>query len=247
MGWGSTSSSGRSTPGKDLVPFVLESGWASGPVWTGAENLASHRDSIPGPSSPWQVAIPTELPRSTVLCIIHISQCRWLEACHQVEWLYVALTGRSMDSYLTMVSVFFSPKRPDSLWSSPSFLFNGNRSFFLPGVKQPSSETFPLPQPFRGLRMEEGIVLLRFMTSPPYTRTTFLYFTLLYFTLLLSACGPHPHKFFWYLHDILFSVRIIPVLYDGFFKIGAHLESSFNSYCCLGSFFYLTTSPRLLT
>jgi len=22
-----------------------------GPVWTGAENLASHRDSIPGPSS----------------------------------------------------------------------------------------------------------------------------------------------------------------------------------------------------
>ena len=25
-------------------------------------NLAAHRDSIPGPSSPWPVAIPTELP-----------------------------------------------------------------------------------------------------------------------------------------------------------------------------------------
>jgi len=27
------------TPGKDLVPIVQEAGWASGPVWTGAENL----------------------------------------------------------------------------------------------------------------------------------------------------------------------------------------------------------------
>jgi len=39
-------------PGKDPVPIVQEAGWASGPVWTGVENLASHRDSIPGPSSP---------------------------------------------------------------------------------------------------------------------------------------------------------------------------------------------------
>jgi len=29
------------TPGKDPVPIVQESGWAPGPVWTGAENLAS--------------------------------------------------------------------------------------------------------------------------------------------------------------------------------------------------------------
>ena len=28
------------TPGKDLVPLVQEAGWAPGPVWTGAENLA---------------------------------------------------------------------------------------------------------------------------------------------------------------------------------------------------------------
>jgi len=28
------------TPGKDPVPTVQEAGWASGPVWTGAENLA---------------------------------------------------------------------------------------------------------------------------------------------------------------------------------------------------------------
>src|SRR5215469_12315361 len=28
------------TPGKDPVPIVQEAGWASGPVWTGVENLA---------------------------------------------------------------------------------------------------------------------------------------------------------------------------------------------------------------
>jgi len=29
--------------------FVQEAGWASGSVWTGAENLAPNRNSIPGP------------------------------------------------------------------------------------------------------------------------------------------------------------------------------------------------------
>jgi len=38
-------------PGKEPVPIVQEAGWAPGPVWTGAENLAPHGDSIPGPSS----------------------------------------------------------------------------------------------------------------------------------------------------------------------------------------------------
>ena len=36
----------------DPVPIVQEAEWASGPFWTGAENLAPHRDSIPGPSNP---------------------------------------------------------------------------------------------------------------------------------------------------------------------------------------------------
>ena len=43
---------GRFAPRKDPVPIVQEAGWSLGPVWTGAENLASHRDSISGPSSP---------------------------------------------------------------------------------------------------------------------------------------------------------------------------------------------------
>ena len=49
-GW-STPRLGRFTPGKDLVPLVQEAGLDPGLFWTGAENLAPHRDSIPGPSS----------------------------------------------------------------------------------------------------------------------------------------------------------------------------------------------------
>jgi len=40
-GEGSASSPGRSLPpGKDPVSIVREAGWAPGPVWTGAKNLA---------------------------------------------------------------------------------------------------------------------------------------------------------------------------------------------------------------
>ena len=38
-GW-STPRPGRFTPGKDPIPTVHEAGWAPGPVWTGAEDLA---------------------------------------------------------------------------------------------------------------------------------------------------------------------------------------------------------------
>jgi hypothetical protein len=34
-------------PGKDPVPIVQEDGWASGPVWTGLENLAPTRIRSP--------------------------------------------------------------------------------------------------------------------------------------------------------------------------------------------------------
>jgi hypothetical protein len=46
------------TPGKDPVPTVQEAGWAPGPVWTGAENLAS-----PGIRSPDRPACSQSLYR----------------------------------------------------------------------------------------------------------------------------------------------------------------------------------------
>jgi hypothetical protein len=65
VGEGSASRPGFSLPpGKEPVPIIQEAGWATGPVWTGAEILP-HRDLIPGPSSPLPEPIPTELPRLT--------------------------------------------------------------------------------------------------------------------------------------------------------------------------------------
>jgi len=41
-GEGSVSRPGRSLPpGKDTAPIIQKAGWAPGPVWKGAENLAS--------------------------------------------------------------------------------------------------------------------------------------------------------------------------------------------------------------
>ena len=54
---------GRFTSGKNPVHIVQEAWWTSGPVWTVAENLAPHRNSIPLPSSPQRVALATELSR----------------------------------------------------------------------------------------------------------------------------------------------------------------------------------------
>jgi hypothetical protein len=50
-GW-STPRPGCFSPGKDQVPIVYEVGLASGRVWRGDKNLATHRNLIPGRSSP---------------------------------------------------------------------------------------------------------------------------------------------------------------------------------------------------
>ena len=53
-GEGSASRPGRSLPpGKEPVPIVQEDGWAPGPIWTGAENLAltgNRSPDLPGRS-----------------------------------------------------------------------------------------------------------------------------------------------------------------------------------------------------
>jgi len=52
---------GHFTARNDQVPIVEEAGWAPGPFWTVAKNLAPHQSSIPGPYSPYSVNIPAEL------------------------------------------------------------------------------------------------------------------------------------------------------------------------------------------
>ena len=46
---------------RDPVPIVQEAGWAAGPVWTGAENLAPTGIRSPDRPSRKRIAIPTEL------------------------------------------------------------------------------------------------------------------------------------------------------------------------------------------
>jgi hypothetical protein len=50
------------TPGKDPVLIVQEAGWAPGPVWTCAKNLAPTGIRSPDRPARSSVAIPTELP-----------------------------------------------------------------------------------------------------------------------------------------------------------------------------------------
>jgi hypothetical protein len=51
-------------PEKTPVPIVQEAGWATGPVWTGAENPVPTGIQSPDRLSRSSVAIPTELPGS---------------------------------------------------------------------------------------------------------------------------------------------------------------------------------------
>ena len=62
-GW-STSRPGRFTPGNDPVPIVQEAGWATVPVWKGAENLVPT-----GIRSPYR---PARSKKLSVLNFFHI-------------------------------------------------------------------------------------------------------------------------------------------------------------------------------
>ena len=61
-------------PGKDPVPIVQETGWAPGPVWTGAENLAP--TGIRSPNRPargqslYRLSYPALAPPRTPLAIL---------------------------------------------------------------------------------------------------------------------------------------------------------------------------------
>ena len=55
-----------STPGKDPVSIVHEAGWAPGPVWTGAENLA-----------PTEIRSPDRPARSQSLYRLSYLAHRW--------------------------------------------------------------------------------------------------------------------------------------------------------------------------
>jgi len=58
---GQTHAPAASTLGKDAIPILQEAGWTPGTGLEG-QKISSPPGFDPGPSSPYSVAIPSELP-----------------------------------------------------------------------------------------------------------------------------------------------------------------------------------------
>ena len=71
-GEGSASRPGSTLPpGKTRYPLYRRLGGPQGRSGL-VRKISPHRDSIPGPSIPQEVAIPTTLPRPTTSCLVNI-------------------------------------------------------------------------------------------------------------------------------------------------------------------------------
>jgi hypothetical protein len=66
------------TPGKDPVPILQEAGWAPGPVWTGAENLAppglDPRIVQPVAQSLYRLSYPAQIWKTRILIMANRSE-----------------------------------------------------------------------------------------------------------------------------------------------------------------------------
>jgi hypothetical protein len=80
------------TPGKDPVPIVQEAGWAPGPVWIGAENLA-----------PTGIQSP-DLPACSELAQIHKTQ--YLNHLTQVFYVQHVCFGSIVPLTVLLCSVY---------------------------------------------------------------------------------------------------------------------------------------------
>ena len=83
-GEGSASRPGRSTSGKNPIPIVQEAGWAPGPVWTGAENLAS--TGIRSPDRPVRSQSLYHLRYQGHTTILYFAQKEDRKCKHKVTW-----------------------------------------------------------------------------------------------------------------------------------------------------------------
>ena len=87
-GWVSAPRPGRFTPSKDPVPIVQEAGWAPGPFWSGAENLA-----FTGIRSPDRPARSESLYRLSYpgrrITLVTTAEWRWRSILTPTAWLKV--------------------------------------------------------------------------------------------------------------------------------------------------------------
>jgi hypothetical protein len=101
MGWVVNVTPRQLYPGEsDPVPIVLEAGWAPGASLHGRGKFRHHRDSIPGPPSPQQVAILTELSRPTVVRLGRSIKSEF----HQNLFIYLFLFKKSINNWRYVAS-----------------------------------------------------------------------------------------------------------------------------------------------
>ena len=99
------------TPGKDRVPIVQEAGWAPGPVWTGAENLA-----------PTGIRSPDGPSRSQSLYRLHYPAHSRL--VNLLKFIYTSMTFHT-SQFLLFSSSLIAPSNSYSLCSCNVYcLFN---------------------------------------------------------------------------------------------------------------------------
>jgi len=77
------------TPGKDPVPILQEAGWAPGPVWTSAENLAPTGIRSPGRPARIQSLCRLRYPAHDLLrCsswfFLYVPEVLWKKLCDSV-------------------------------------------------------------------------------------------------------------------------------------------------------------------
>ena len=101
------------SPEKDPVPIVQEAGWAPGPVWTGAENLAPYI-GIRSPDRPARSESLYRLSYPGPLSILHTAiksktstyySCNNLTILHVLKFVIYGLF--SIITYLYILTYYF--------------------------------------------------------------------------------------------------------------------------------------------
>ena len=110
-------------PGKTRYPFYRRLG--GNQSRSGQWKISPHRDSIPGPSRPYSVAIPTELSRPTVLIQVYKNK-----QTHKTQQTLCSMCGVTRLHLLVIVNgtdhVIIKLMRPKSNdWTEAAIFFIG--------------------------------------------------------------------------------------------------------------------------
>ena len=124
-GW-STPSPGRFNPGKDPVPILQEAGWAPGPAWTGAENLAPTCIRSPDRPSRSESLYRLTYPDPDFFCSYYYYYYYRIIFYSTAQTLCAWTLLRKFVSYFPCLSVIFCTHFRH-LYSCLSYIFRGSQ------------------------------------------------------------------------------------------------------------------------